>query len=346
MVCISDIGFVKTTYAVTLRLLHGACRIRYRKIPQGDDMRHHSGVTRRQAVATLGAAAAAALLRPFAGLAQTAVITKAIPSTGELIPAVGLGTWITFNVGDDPELREECAGVMKAFFDAGGRMIDSSPMYGSSQPVIGYGLSRLPAPVRLFAADKVWTSSASAGPEQVEDSRKHWKIQRFDLVQVHNLLAWEEHLPMLFDMKKAGRLRYVGITTSEGRRHDEIERIMAAHPIDFVQITYNILDRDVESRILPLAQDRGIAVIANRPFREGALLRSLSGERLPSWAGEIGAATWAQFILKFIVSHPAITCAIPATSQVPHVKENMAAATGQLPDRAMRLRMASSVESL
>jgi diketogulonate reductase-like aldo/keto reductase len=309
-------------------------------------MKHHPGITRRQAVAAVGAAAAATILKPFAGLAQTAVITKAIPSTGELIPAVGLGTWITFNVGDDLELREECAGVMKAFFDAGGRMIDSSPMYGSSQSVIGYGLSRFPGRTRLFSADKVWTSSGSGGPEQIEESRDHWKIQKFDLLQVHNLLAWEEHLPMLFAMKKAGRVRYVGITTSEGRRHDEIERIMASHPIDFVQITYNIRDREVESRILPLARDRGIAVIANRPFQEGALLRSLRRERLPSWAGEIGAATWAQFILKFIVSHPAITCAIPATSQVPHVKENMAAATGRLPDQAMRLRMASYVEAL
>jgi len=212
--------------------------------------------------------------------------------------------------------------------------------------VIGYGLGRLSSQVRLFSADKVWTSSASAGPGQIEDSRKNWRVPRFDLLQVHNLLAWEEHLPMLLAVKKAGRVRYVGITTSEGRRHDEIERIMATQPIDFVQITYNILDREVESRILPLARERGIAVIANRPFREGALTRSLVREPLPSWAGEIGARTWAQFILKFIVSHPAITCAIPATSQVPHVMENMAAATGRLPDQAMRRRMASYVEAL
>ena len=309
-------------------------------------MTDHTSVTRRQAVATLGAAAAATIFKPLVGLAQTQLITKRIPSTGELIPVVGLGTWITFNVGDDPELREECAGVMRAFFDAGGRMIDSSPMYGSSQPVIGYGLSRLPRTVRLFSADKVWTSSASSGPEQIEESRRHWRVEKFDLLQVHNLLAWEEHLPMLMAMKKAGRVRYVGITTSEGRRHDEIERIMATQPIDFVQITYNILDREVESRILPLALERGIAVIANRPFQEGALIRSLRNQQLPSWAGEIGAATWAQFILKFIVSHPAITCAIPATSQVPHVKENLAAATGRLPDVAMRRRMSSYVQSL
>lgn len=309
-------------------------------------MRHHTTVTRRQAVAVLGAAAAATILKPLAGFGQMQTIAKAIPSTGEMVPAVGLGTWITFNVGDDPELREECAAVMRAFFDAGGRMIDSSPMYGSSQPVIGYGLSRLARPPRLFSADKVWTSSASGGQEQIEESRKHWRVGKFDLLQVHNLLGWEEHLPMLFEMKKAGRVRYVGITTSEGRRHDEIERIMATEPLDFVQITYNILDREAESRILPLASSRGIAVIANRPFREGALIQSLRRERLPAWAGETGAATWAQFILKFIVSHPAITCAIPATSQVPHVKENMAAAAGPLPDEDLRRRMASYVEAL
>ena len=309
-------------------------------------MRQHTTISRRQAVAAIGAAAAATILRPLAGLGQTQPVTKPIPSTGELVPVVGLGTWITFNVGDDPELREECADVMKAFFDAGGRMIDSSPMYGSSQAVIGYGLGRLPSQKSLFSADKVWTSSASGGREQIEESRKHWRVRKFDLLQVHNLLGWEEHLPMLFDMKKDGRVRYVGITTSEGRRHDEIERIMATQPVDFVQITYNILDREVESRILPLARDRGIAVIANRPFREGALLRSLGRERLPSWAGEIGAGTWAQFVLKFIVSHPAVTCAIPATSQVPHVKENLAAAAGRLPDEALRRRMVSYVEAL
>jgi diketogulonate reductase-like aldo/keto reductase len=309
-------------------------------------MRHFATFSRRQAVAALGAAAAATILRPLAGLEQTQPITKTIPSTGELVPVVGLGTWITFNVGEDPELREECAGVMKAFFAAGGRMIDSSPMYGSSQAVIGYGLGRLVSPPRLFSADKVWTSSGSGGREQIEASRKHWRIRKFDLLQVHNLLGWEEHLPMLFEMRKEGQVRYVGITTSEGRRHDEIERIMATQPVDFVQITYNILDREVESRILPLAQDRGIAVIANRPFQQGSLIRSLERERLPSWAGEIGARTWAQFILKFIVSQPAITCAIPATSQVPHVKENLAAASGRLPDESLRRRMASYVEAL
>jgi len=285
-------------------------------------------------------------LWPPATNAQPALATRPIPSTGELLPLVGLGTWITFNVGNDRAAREGCAEVMRAFFDAGGRLIDSSPMYGSSQSVIGEGLARIGRGSAVFAADKVWIAPGSRGPAQVEESRRLWRVQRFDLLQVHNLLAWEAHLPMLFEMKAAGRLRYVGITTSEGRRHREIEAVMRQHPIDFVQVSYNLLDRDVEERILPLARELGIAVLANRPFREGALLRALQPHPLPAWAGEMGCDSWAQVALKFIVSHPAVTCAIPATSQVAHLRQNMGAALGPLPDAAMRQRMAAHVAAL
>lgn len=278
-------------------------------------------------------------------LAQT-VITKPIPSTGEALPVVGLGSWITFNVGADPVARDACADVMRAFFAAGGRMIDSSPMYGSSQAVIGHGLARIGGNPPLFAADKVWVGSGARGPAQIEESRRHWNLARFDLLQVHNLLGWEAHLPALLAMKAAGRLRYVGITTSEGRRHPEIEALMRSQPLDFVQVTYNLLDRAVEERILPLARERGIAVIANRPFREGALLRALQRHPLPPWAAEVGCDGWAQFALKFIVSHPAVTCAIPATSSVAHVRQNMGAALGNLPDAPLRRRMAAWVEAL
>ena len=304
-------------------------------------------ISRRTAILGL-AAASASLFRPLDALARAglAPLTRPIPSTGERIPVVGLGTWITFNVGEDAELRQECTAVMRAFFREGGRMIDSSPMYGSSQAVVGHGLARLGRPAGLFSADKVWTSSGRDGPEQIEESRRHWGVPRFDLLQVHNLLGWEEHLATLFAMKAEGRLRYVGITTSEGRRHDEVERIMASRPIDFVQVTYNAVDREVEARILPLARDRGIAVIANRPFRQGALIRRVERQPLPDWAGEIGAANWAQVLLKFIVSHPDVTCAIPATSQVAHVVENMGAASGVLPDTAMRRRMSAHVAAL
>jgi len=259
---------------------------------------------------------------------------------------VGLGSWITFNVGNDRIARDACAQVMRAFFDSGGRLIDSSPMYGSSQEVIGYGLAKLNGPPSLFSADKVWISSGARGPDQIEASRRLWGVPRFDLLQVHNLLSWEQHLRTLLDMKDAGRLRYVGITTSEGRRHGDVERIIRAQRIDFVQVTYNILDRQVEERILPLARDRGIGVIVNRPFREGELLRKIGRYPLPGWAADIGCTNWAQIILKFIVSHPGVTCAIPATTRVDHVRENMAAATGPLPDAAMRARMIAHVEKL
>jgi diketogulonate reductase-like aldo/keto reductase len=275
---------------------------------------------------------------------RAAPLARRIPSSGEEVPVVGLGSWITFNVGNDREARANCAEVMRNFFAAGGRLIDSSPMYGSSQGVIGEGLQKIGSPRQVFSADKVWTSSGGAA--QVEASRNLWRVPRFDLLQVHNLLAWEKQLPLLQAMKADGRVRYVGITTSEGRRHREIEEIMRGHRIDFVQLTYNPLDREAEQRLLPLARERGIAVLANRPFREGALLRDLRRHPLPPWAAEIDCSSWAQLVLKFIVSHPAITCAIPATSQVAHVRENMAASTGRMPDDAMRQRIAANISKL
>jgi diketogulonate reductase-like aldo/keto reductase len=303
-------------------------------------------MTRRSFVGAAGAAASVAALPRIALGRDEQPEMRPIPSSGERIPAVGLGTWITFNVGDDAVLRDECAEVIAAFFETGGRMIDSSPMYGSSQPVIGYGLARLGRPDTVFSAEKVWTSSGPDGPAQIEQSRRLWGVPRFDLVQVHNLVGWEVHLPTLFDMKAAGHLRYVGITTSEGRRHDLFEEIMRSHPLDFVQLSYNIVDREAEERLLPLATERGIAVIVNRPFRQGALTRHLEGRPLPGWAAETGASTWAQFILKFILSHPAVTVAIPATTRVDHVRENVAAASGRFPDPAMRDRMAAFVRDL
>jgi diketogulonate reductase-like aldo/keto reductase len=288
--------------------------------------------------------AAVALLPMATRAAEIMPVTRAIPSSGEALPMVGLGTWITFNVGDDPQLKDECADVMAAFFSAGGRVIDSSPMYGSAQPVIGYGLEKLRRPKTLFSAEKVWTSGD--GASQIEETRAYWGVERFDLLQVHNLVDWEVKLPQLFEMKAAGKLRYVGITTSEGRRHDLFEAIMRDHPLDFVQLTYNAVDREVEERLLPLAAERKIAVIVNRPFRQGALTRRLANEKLPDWAGEIGAASWAQVLLKFILAHPAVTVAIPATSRVDHVRENLAAAAGPLPGPELRERISAAVREI
>ncbi len=299
--------------------------------------------SRRSVLAALGATAAAAALRPApAGGQAASVLNRAIPSSGEAIPLVGLGSWITFNVGEDPLLRAECTEVMRAFFAAGGRMIDSSPMYGSAQAVIGHGLAELGRPEALFSADKVWTTGDGAA--QIAESERLWGVPRFDLLQVHNLVAWEQQLDLLLAMKAEGRLRHVGITTSEGRRHGTFEEVMATRPLDFVQVTYNPLDRAVEERILPLAAERGIAVIVNRPFRQGMLTDALAGTPLPAIAAELRCATWAQLILKFIVAHPAVTTAIPATTRVDHVIENMGAATDPLPDAAQRAAIVAAIE--
>ena len=275
--------------------------------------------------------------------------TRVIPSSGERLPVVGLGTWITFNVGRDRTLRDNCIAVMKAFFEGGGRLIDSSPMYGSSQEVIGEGLARLnrlAGSGAAFAAEKVWTGSASAGPGQIEATRRFWGLPRLDLLQVHNLLAWREHLATLLAMKAAQQLRYVGVTTSHGRRHAELETILKTEKIDFVQLSYNPLDREAEQRLLPLAQERGVAVIVNRPFQEGALIRALQRQPLPAWAAELGCDAWAPLVLKFVLSHPAVSCVIPATTQVAHVRQNLAAALGAMPGARLRERMAAHIRAL
>jgi diketogulonate reductase-like aldo/keto reductase len=274
------------------------------------------------------------------------LLQKPIPTSGENIPVIGMGTWITFDVGLDSVLRHQRAQVLKLFFDKGGRVIDSSPMYGSSEAMIGYCLEQLQEKSAPFTATKVWTWFGSLGPNQIAASRDLWGVETFDLIQVHNLLSWEDHLVTLRAEKEAGRLRYIGMTTSHGRRYEELEQIMRKEPIDFVQLTYNILDREAEARLLPLAADRGIAVIANRPFRRKALFNRFQHHPLPAWAPEIDCENWAQFFLKFIVSHPAITCAIPATSQIEHMRENMGALYGRLPDQGMRQRMIRYVERL
>lgn len=295
----------------------------------------------------LGAAAGAACLTGLpARAAGPDILTRPIPSTGERIPAIGMGTWITFNVGADNKLRDARTEVLATFFELGGGMIDSSPMYGSAEDVVGYGLRKLGTPDGLFSATKVWTPLAAHGEEQIDDSRRLWGIDTFDLFQVHNLLNWEGHIETLRAEKAAGRIRYLGITTSHGMRHDGMERIMQSADIDFVQLTYNAVDRDAENRLLPLAAERGIAVICNRPYRRGGLIDAVQRHPLPAWAADAGANNWPEFLLKFIVSHPAVTCAIPATTQVVHMAENMGALRGPPPDAKMRRRMAEYVANL
>jgi diketogulonate reductase-like aldo/keto reductase len=285
----------------------------------------------------------AGLIAPFlctSSLAlQRSVLLKMVPSSKEYIPSVGMGTWITFNVGGSKRLRDARLEVLKTFFALGGGMIDSSPMYGSSEEVIGYCLEKLGYPSSLFSATKVWTSNENRGTEEIAKSQDLWGVDAFDLMQVHNLLSWEAHLETLRELKNKGALRYIGVTTSHGSRHGELEKIMRTEEIDFVQLTYNVLQTKADKRLLPLAKERGIAVIANRPFEGGSLFDRYENKPLPPWAKALDIDNWAHYFLKFIISHPAVTCAIPATTQVAHMKENMGAMQGAMPDEAMRQKM-------
>lgn len=303
------------------------------------------GMNRRAFLRRLAALTATSLAAGL-GVPARARASRAIPVSGEEIPAIGMGSWITFDVGEDHDALATRVEVLKAFFERGGTLIDSSPMYGSSEATIGHCLKELAGVQAAFAATKVWTWGRSSGIAQMKHSGELWGVPRFDLIQIHNMVDWSTQYTTLRDWKEQGLVRYIGITTSHGRRHEHLEDALNKVPFDFVQFTYNIADREAESRLLPLAADLGVAVICNRPFRRGGLFDAVRGEPLPDWAGEIGCANWAQFFLKFIVSHPAVTCAIPATSRVDHMQENMGALDGPYPDAAMRRRMASHFEQI
>lgn len=280
------------------------------------------------------------------GAARLKRISSTIPATGESLPVIGMGSWQTFDVGANRPALKTRVEILRTFFDNGGALIDSSPMYGSSEEVIGYCLKHLNNATALFSATKVWTWGKQSGINQMELSRKLWGVARLDLMQIHNLLDWESHLETLKAMKADGKIRYLGITTSHGRRHGELVEALTDHQFDFVQFTYNIREREAEQRLLPLARERGTAVIINRPFDGGDLFESVRGKPLPGWAADFDCHNWAQFFLKFVVSHPAVTCAIPATSQVDHMKENMGAGIGRLPDDKTRQRMIAHFRGL
>jgi diketogulonate reductase-like aldo/keto reductase len=287
----------------------------------------------------------ASFLSPGFALSK-AFHSRRIPVSGEHVPVIGMGTWQTFDVGDDPDLVAARAQVLKTFFKLGGGMVDSSPMYNSSEQVIGECRELLGNDAGLFSATKVWTPGRWLGVKQMQRSQRLWGVSRLDLIQIHNMLDWETHLETLNDWKADGKIRYIGITTSHGRRHAALVEALEREKFDFVQFTYNILDREAEQRLLPLAAERGTAVIINRPFRRGGLFDYVKNKPLPVWAGEFDCANWAQFFLKFIISHPAVTVAIPATSRVDHMKENMGAGFGRLPEPSMRQRMATYMEDL
>ena len=267
--------------------------------------------------------------------------TKKIPSSGEALPVIGLGTWQSFDVPHEGRVTLEA--VLREFVALGGSVIDSSPMYGRSEEVAGDLIAKLGVREKLFVATKVWTTGSAAGIAQMAASENKLKAKRLDLLQVHNLQDLETHIETLQAWKAAGRVRYIGITHYTQSAFDAVAKVMRAYPVDFLQINYSIGERAAESVLLPLAKERGIAVIVNRPFAGGELFRRLRSQPLPAWAGEVGCASWAQLMLKFVLSHPAVTCAIPATSRIEHLRDNMAAGIGAMPDEEMRANIAALV---
>jgi len=294
---------------------------------------------RRRALLALLALAAAAV-RP--ALAQNRIMTKPIPSTREPLPVIGVGTWQTFDVGADDAARAQLRDVLKLLK---GNVVDSSPMYGSSESVAGDLIAGLGTREQLFMATKVWTRGRAEGIAQMETSFKRLRVERMDLMQIHNLVDVETHTKTLLEMKSKKKIRYLGITHYTSSAYAEVERWLKTRQYDFLQINYSLGERESERRILPLAKELNVAVIVNRPFAEGALFRKTKSIPLPSWAAELGIGSWAQYFLKWIVSHPAVTCAIPGTGNPKHMADNLGAGRGPLPDAAARKRMAEHFDS-
>ena len=274
------------------------------------------------------------------------MMQRAIPSSGEKLPVIGLGTWQSFDVGAGASERAPLEEVLTAFAKRGGRVVDSSPMYGRAEAVLGDLTAKLRLRNSLFLATKVWTSGREAGIRSMERSLGLMKAPRMDLMQVHNLVDAQTHLATLREWKKEGRVRYTGITHYTAGSHDEVARVLEREKVDFVQINYSLMEREADERVLRVAQDRGVAVIVNRPFGGGSLFGRVRGQPLPDWAKEFDCSSWAQFFLKWIIAHPAVTCAIPATSKARHLEDNMAAGLGPLPDAKMRQRMVETVAAL
>lgn len=301
---------------------------------------------RRDLLKMAGVTSAAALLPPWATADTLSLIQRNIPHTIEYLPVIGLGTAGNLAGMDDAEAKKRLTAVLQAFFDQGGRLIDSSPMYGDAESAIGELLKGVKNKDKLFAATKVWTDGREAGIKQMNQSFKRMGVNKMDLMQIHNLRDWQTHIATLRKWKEQDKIRFVGVTTSHGRDHTELERLMEIEELDFVQFSYSMGERAAEQRLLLLAADKGIATLINRPFQRGELFKKVKGKKLPKWAAEFDCSSWGQFFLKFVVSQPAVTCAIPMTSQLKHMVDNMGASYGGLPDEATRAKMISLIDSM
>jgi diketogulonate reductase-like aldo/keto reductase len=308
-------------------------------------------MTRREAMSLIGVSGAGLFLPVRASRAQakpesSAMLTRAIPSSGEKLPVIGLGTWRAFDVDLTPDTRRQLEEVLSLFVKLGGRVIDTSPMYGRAEQVIGDLTSALGIRDKLFLATKVWTRGKDQGIKSMERSMTLLREKRIDLIQVHNLVDVQTQLATLRQWKEQGRIRYLGITHYEAGAFADVEKIMQSEKLDFVQINYSLMEREAEERLLPLAQERGVAVIVNRPFGGGDLFSRARSKPLPDWAAEFDCRSWAQFFLKWIVAHPTATCAIPATDKPRHLEDNIRGGIGRLPDAKMRRQMVELVSSL
>lgn len=307
-------------------------------------MTQHSA-TRRS---FLHAAAATAMLAamPDSKAKPAGLITRAIPRSGERLPAIGLGTYQVFDVPIAQLADTELQNVLRRFVELGGAVIDSSPMYGNAEATTGTLSAALKARPSLFFATKVWTSGRDAGIRQMENSFRLMQTKTIDLMQVHNLLDLRVHLPILREWKKDGRIRYLGITHYHAGTHAELEKLVRTGDFDFLQINYSMDEPEAENRLLPACADSGTATLINRPFSQAGLFGKVRGKPLPPWCADMDCSSWAQFFLKWIISNPAVTCAIPGTGRVAHIEDNMAACTGRLPDAALRKKMAAYFSAL
>jgi diketogulonate reductase-like aldo/keto reductase len=297
-------------------------------------------------IAGAGAWLATGGAKPSQARSPDPLIRRPIPASGELIPVIGLGTYQAFDVGTSASDRAPLRAVLQGLPDSGGSVVDSSPMYGRAEEVLGDLVAALGLRSSLFLATKVWTNGREAGIGQIEESFRRTRTQTMDLMQIHNLVDWKTHTGTLKQWKDEGRVRYIGITHYHEGAYDELERLIKTRHYDFVQLNYSIAEREAENSVLPLAQEMGVAVIANRPFAKASLFSRVRGRQLPEWAKDFDCNSWAQFFLKYIVSHPALTCAIPATSNPTHLADNMMAGVGRLPDGQTRRRMAQVVDDL
>ena len=311
-----------------------------------DDLYRQLSPGRRRALRLIAGCGTLAVMGNAATAQPSAILKRPIPRSGEMLPVVGVGTWQTFDVGPKAPERAELKDVLRLLVESGGSVVDSSPMYGQSEGVVGDLATELGLREKLFYATKVWTSGREAGIRQMEDSLRLMRAQRMDLMQVHNLLDLAVHAKTLREWKAAGRIRYIGITHYHEGAHAELEKIVRTREWDFVQFNYSMAEREAEARLLPACLDSGTAVIVNRPFSQGSLFPRVKGKPLPAWAADFDCTSWARFFLKYLLAHPAVTCVIPGTRRIAHLKDNVAAGMGRLPDAAMRRRMVEYMERL